>query len=908
MILYCFFMSFFFRKAKISTVIAVIVWILTYVPYNVFFIKSDLLEDASTFPHFLVSLLPNSGMGFGFSTIIALEQKDVGLQWSNLFTRNDRTKISVGDVLLSFLMSSLMFVLLIIHFEETDVEISKPKKWGYPFNILFDRLFGNFYENLNDVPQVIVDDGNFEKEVTDTSFALSVKQLTKVYRKSKRVDSVSFNTQWKQTQVLLGLNHSGKSTIISLLATLIKPTSGSILVEGKDVDLDLEEYRKSLGVCFQESIVIDNLSVKENIEFFSYLRGVQEVKNEVDKYVELLDLKLSVNIRAGKLKREEKRKLAIAIAFCGNPKVVLLDDPTIGLEVDDKRRVLDLIRSEKMEKTIVISTHLADEAEYLGDRIAVLDKGCIVSAGTVSFLKKHFGVGYRLVCQKLEDLDSENVTDLLRNWIPDVTVQSDIGNEITYILEENKRSIFYEMFRTLETESEKLGITGFDVVHTNLEDVILKISTDPKIPTEEAPMREDQVNSPEDQPIFNSFDSELIWRHEGFILTLLQILAIIKKKFYYIRHNWKFLFINLMITIIYVLFITVLPESEITEYPSLKISLANYSKTNVYLQSDNSTAANIYQKLVSGSQTIVQVPMASDMNDYILKNASNYVIGATFNGSSITGWFNNEYYHSQPLSLNLINQALLKNTMGEDYGLTVINKPFHFSRVEWFEHQFRNLNSTRIIITLLLVYTFWITIFITSHIKEKTSGAKLLQYLSGVSRCLFWTATLLLDLVIFVVIAFLVIMTIGIITYTEHFTVRIGHMLIVSMFFGYSALSWMYLTTLFSKEAFDAKINSLLFASTSGLLLIINSLIDDLNEPISWIQYLLRLSPYYELGDILHRSSFYSYDEIVRHQCRGICTIQDLCQRIPFFCSEYFLVVPVSINRDDLLVLIPRIW
>lgn len=856
-------------------------------PYNVFFIKSDLLEDSTTFPHFLVSLLPNSGMGFGFSTIIALEQKDVGLQWHNLFARNDRTKISVGDVILSFLLSSLMFVLMIIHMEETDVEISKPKKWARPFAQLYDRLFNNIYENLHEVPQVIVEDGNFEKEVESTSVALTVKQLTKVYKKSKRVDNVSFNSQWKQTLVLLGLNHSGKSTIISILSTLIKPTFGSILFEGKDIELDVDAYREHLGICFQESIVIDNLTVKENIEFFCYLKGLKDPQNELEKYVDLLDLKLSLNIRAGKLKREEKRKLAIAIAFCGNPRVVLLDDPSVGLEAEDKKRVLDLVKSEKINRTIILSTHMADEAEYLGDRIIVMDKGCIVSAGSIPFLKKNFGVGYRLVCQKREEFDSENITDLLRNWISDVTVQSDIGNEVTYILDENMRSIFYEMFRTLETEAEKLGITGFHVTHTNLEDVVLKMSIDPKISSDEMPARDDTVHSPEDQPIFNSFDSEIVWRHKGIVLILNQILAILKKKFYYIRHNWKFLLMNLLITIIYVLLITVLPESEITEFPSLKISLANYTKTNVYLQSDNSSAADMYRRIVQQSQSVVSVPTNVDMNDFILKNGSNYVIGATFNGSLVTAWFNNEYYHSQPLALNLINQALLKSTAGSEFDLTVTNKPFHFSRNEWFEHQFRNLNSTRIIITLLLVYTFWITIFITSHIKEKTSGAKLLQYLCGVSKFLFWIVTLLLDLIIFVVIAFFIIMTIGIITYTSHFTIRIGHLLIVSTFFGYSALSWMYLTTLFSKEAFDAKINSLLFASTSGLLLIINSLVMDFNESVSWVQYFLRLSPYYELGDILHRSSFYSYDEIVQHQCRGLCTIEELCQRIPYFCSEF---------------------
>lgn len=244
-----------------------------------------------------------------------------------------------------------------------------------------------------------------------------------------------------------------------------------------------------------------------------------------------------------------------------------------------------------------------------------------------------------------------------------------------------------------------------------------------------------------------------------------------------------------------------LPESKNPEYQSLKISLANYTNTNVYMQSDNSSAANIYKEMIEKSQNVVVVPSDVDMNDFIIKNGTDYVIGATFSDNEVVGWFNNEYYHSQPLTMNLIIQALLKDSVGKEYSITVWNKPFYFSDEAWFDQFFQKLDMTRLSITLVIVYTYWVIIFVTVHVKERLSRSKSLQFICGVNKFTFWSVSLIVDLFVFIIVAFFIVFEIGLITFSDsQFVVNMTFLVSVSGFFGFSAICFMYVQSFCTKE------------------------------------------------------------------------------------------------------------
>lgn len=150
---------------------------------------------------------------------------------------------------------------------------------------------------------------------------------------------------------------------MSMLTGMMVPTSGTAIINGKDMRLEIDGVRASLGLCPQHNILFDELTVREHIIFFSQLKGLDstDVKKEVEKYVSLIDLMPKINSLSKTLSGGMKRKLCVCIALCGRSKVVLLDEPTSGMDPASRRALWDVLREEKRGRTVLLSTHFMDE-------------------------------------------------------------------------------------------------------------------------------------------------------------------------------------------------------------------------------------------------------------------------------------------------------------------------------------------------------------------------------------------------------------------------------------------------------------------------------------------------------------------------------------------------------------------
>lgn len=213
-----------------------------------------------------------------------------------------------------------------------------------------------------------------------------------------------------------------------------------------------------------------------SIEFFSRLKGLHknEITSEISRYVQLLQLEDKTNAQAKTLSGGMQRKLSIGIALCANSKVVLCDEPSSGVDPSARRALWDLLLAEKKGRTILLSTHFMDEADILGDRIAIMSNGELKAVGSSFFLKKNFGIGYRLVCVKQNHCETPKVTKLLRKYVPDVIVHTDIGTELTYQLDQKNSSVFEKMFAELETNANQLGLQSYGVSMSTMEEVFMK--------------------------------------------------------------------------------------------------------------------------------------------------------------------------------------------------------------------------------------------------------------------------------------------------------------------------------------------------------------------------------------------------------------------------------------------------
>ena len=223
--------------------------------------------------------------------------------------------------------------------------------------------------------------------------AIQTRALTKRYRDTLAVDGLSLSIEEGELFSLLGINGAGKTTTIKMLSCLTKPTAGDAYLLGKSVQSETVEVKTFIAVSPQETAVAKGLSVYENLALICGVYGFsREKKNEkIKELAELLGLDSVINKKAGKLSGGWQRRLSIAMAMISEPKILFLDEPTLGLDVIARSDLWDLIRSLKGKITIILTTHYMEEAEALSDRIGIMRDGRLLVCDTAEAIKKMAG-------------------------------------------------------------------------------------------------------------------------------------------------------------------------------------------------------------------------------------------------------------------------------------------------------------------------------------------------------------------------------------------------------------------------------------------------------------------------------------------------------------------------------------
>ena len=215
--------------------------------------------------------------------------------------------------------------------------------------------------------------------------AVKIENVKKSYKDTKALKGVSAEIKSGELYGLLGLNGAGKTTLISVIAGLIKADEGDITVDGKSVKTDSDEVKRIIAVSPQETAVAPNLTVKENLEFFAELYG--KPKDRAITAMQEFGLTEVANKRAKTLSGGYARRLSVAAAVITEPKLLILDEPTLGLDVIARRELWKLINARKGKTTIILTTHYLEEVEALCDRICALKEGEKIFEGTVDEMK-----------------------------------------------------------------------------------------------------------------------------------------------------------------------------------------------------------------------------------------------------------------------------------------------------------------------------------------------------------------------------------------------------------------------------------------------------------------------------------------------------------------------------------------
>lgn len=216
---------------------------------------------------------------------------------------------------------------------------------------------------------------------------IEIKDITKKYHSLVAVNHVNLTIQDGELFGLLGVNGAGKTTLISMLSTLVQPTSGTASLMGYDLIKEKEEIKKIMSVSPQETAIAPLLTVKENLSFFSEIYEMNDLAY-LEKIIHLFHLEEVLNKKAKTLSGGYKRRLSIAISLLSKPKVLFLDEPTLGLDVFARRELWKIILSLKGKITIVLTSHYLEEIEALCDLIAVIHKGNIIFEGKIEVMKE----------------------------------------------------------------------------------------------------------------------------------------------------------------------------------------------------------------------------------------------------------------------------------------------------------------------------------------------------------------------------------------------------------------------------------------------------------------------------------------------------------------------------------------
>ena len=218
---------------------------------------------------------------------------------------------------------------------------------------------------------------------------IKTTQLVKQYKNLTAVDKLGLEIQQGELFSLLGVNGAGKTTAIKMLSCLTKPTSGDAIVGGYSITKEPEQVKRLIGVSPQETAVAPNLSVKENLELICGIHDFskEKTKAKIQELSKQFSLDSVLQRKAGKLSGGWQRRVSIAMALIGEPQILFLDEPTLGLDVLARHDLWEVIRSLKGKITIILTTHYMEEAEALSDRIGIMKNGRLLAVGSVEELK-----------------------------------------------------------------------------------------------------------------------------------------------------------------------------------------------------------------------------------------------------------------------------------------------------------------------------------------------------------------------------------------------------------------------------------------------------------------------------------------------------------------------------------------
>ncbi|XP_014205585.1 ATP-binding cassette sub-family A member 2-like [Copidosoma floridanum] len=754
--------SAYFTRSKFLTIGLLVLYVISS-------IYSEAYLQAHSLVPYLGIIFPNILLIRAFREISYYQiASGIGIRWSNLFVVDDVAYGTAGSlgVIMIFSIIGAIFHFVLANY----VCAVNPGKYGAKKHPLYFLEFFERSNNPNDYGKV----DNFESDVkADEPFetvpsgaftpGIQLRNLRKTYNVGLCGDAqvhalkgISIDFYQGQITSLLGHNGAGKTTMMSILTGMNSPTQGTVIINGKNIENNMDEVLNEMGLCPQENIVFPNLTVYEQFKLFARLKNKNSPNTVIEHNIELLLQKLKLhekrNVMPQKLSGGQKRRVCLGMALAGDPSILILDEPTSGLDPEVRRSIWDILLKTRGQKTILISTHDMEEADILGDRIAIVHGGRLRSYGTSMFLKKHLGGG------------NVEITLSTEPWCNPESIRTYLGSRSKILNSDGNKNVISvpytpELPDALDrTESNKrhLGITGMSVSLITLEQVFLRIAKD----------NEDEVDDRE--PLICASQ-----KLKGLQHSLHAAKGLLYKKATY---TWKnaTTFTLMLALILLAMFINHMIFSfkfPVNSTP-MDVRLDIYDNPKIFYSNKNAEIVKSYKTTVEhyGGEA-VEVPetgnLTQELLDYGYQNRRVYktrmISSVDFgNPGKAEAIYNDEIASfAKPISMNLLTNSILRALKGPEYSIEMSAQALPHKENDIDDITKKGMVDnvvTYAVPTILAIFLFLAVALLVIHpLLENSTNIKHLQKMTGLSAFNYWGTMLLFDLAVMVFLSLVII-------------------------------------------------------------------------------------------------------------------------------------------------------
>ena len=740
-----------FDKVATACIGMVMIWVVSLLPG----LLVCTLYPGGNAAWLIVGILPASN-AFSFGQhVMQMESIREGVQWNNM----TKSILGYGDI---NTQTYFLIAAFDVAFYVFLVWICSDKKYEKIYDFVKAKVCCRFLSGAEDSFRL---SGNNEPRKKDVDLFQQLKTrkiptvqldvLRKVYPNGvEALKGLSMSMYEGEVTALLGSNGAGKSTTISILTGRLKPTSGDARILGKSLLKDLSLIRRGMGVCTQHDSLWPLMTVKEHMVYFSYIKGLtaRVAVEEMRTTLSQLDILHQTDTLSKNLSGGQRRKLNLSLALLGSPYFILLDEPSTGMDPKSRKDTWDFIKDAKRDRVILITTHYMDEAEVLGDKIAIMSHGSLKCWGTPSFLKSSLRLGYQLRFLCNEAKPNPAIEKVVNDHTKSANFEPMAGSELKILLPESERKRFPELLRSVASKENELNVESYGLVCTTMEDTFLQIVKTSSLRVGDSAKLEKQLtdvekNMKDSSDFLNNNFAILLWKRFLYlkreaVLNSVQFVAII----------------FMMILGCGVLSTVVTPKIPTTQKPELVTARLNLEAppSEVAVAQNASDANSIYESMENfyaedfSLRYSLDAQNESEFQDALASNITNQKVscnkasmqtcasvyiedGNGGEGEQYTLLFSQSAFHSPAASVNLFDSYVLrKENENSTLGIEVTNHPLPLVGVQRKPSiqdyiQQSNITFTAIILGLAVLAT-WMATHVTY---EKRFGANSLQILSG---------------------------------------------------------------------------------------------------------------------------------------------------------------------------------